>query len=74
MVDCFMPVPLHCLAFLFALQRSFTPNERIGWSHIRIPESVMNGETVEESYPLSGKQGDDKEGTINLVLSLTVSP
>jgi len=32
----------------------------------------MKGETVDDWYPLSGKLGEEKEGTINLVLSFTV--
>jgi hypothetical protein len=48
-------------------------DELIAWAKIPIPSSVMKGETHEDWFPLSGKQGEDKEGMINLVLSYTVS-
>lgn len=47
-------------------------DELIAWSKIPIPASVMKGETHEDWFPLSGKQGEDKEGMINLVLSYSV--
>jgi len=54
------------------VQRSFTMDDRVAWTHVSIPERVMKGETVDDWYPLSGKLGEEKEGTINLVLSYTV--
>jgi len=52
---------------------SFSENELIAWAKIPIPPEVMNGETKEGWFELSGKQGNGLEGMINLVLSFTVS-
>jgi len=48
-------------------------DDRIAWAHYEFNEELMNGDTVEEWISLSGKQGDDKEGVINVILSFTVS-
>lgn len=50
---------------------SFKMDELIAWCEIKIPESVLAGETHEEWYPLSGKQGEGLEGAIDIVLSFT---
>jgi toll-interacting protein len=47
-------------------------DELIAWAEIKIPEAVIEkGETHEDWYVLSGKNGDNKEGMIDLVLSFT---
>ncbi|XP_014216628.1 toll-interacting protein [Copidosoma floridanum] len=52
---------------------SFTMDELIAWGHIDIPPQVIEkGTTYEDWYLLSGKQGDNQEGSINLVLSYQV--
>jgi hypothetical protein len=48
-------------------------DELIAWAHVPISQAVLNGETHEDWYPLSGKQGEGLEGMINLVLSYSVS-
>lgn len=54
-------------------ERSFTMDELIAWTQINIPQQIYTGETHEDWYPLSGKQGEGVEGMINLVLSYSVS-
>ena len=51
-------------------QGTFSADERIAWAHIIIPQEVLNGRTLDQWYDLNGKQGDGKEGTINIILKL----
>ena len=38
-----------------------------------IKDEVIAGDIVDDWYSLSGKQGDDKEGMINIILEYRVS-
>ncbi|BES89893.1 Hypothetical protein NTJ_02700 [Nesidiocoris tenuis] len=73
-VQCLLPQGVNTIYIEIYDECSFTVDELIAWAHIPIPQAVMNGETIEDWYPLCGKQGDGKEGLINLVLSCVSGP
>lgn len=53
-------------------ERSFTVDDKIAWTHVIIPEDVLTSTKVSnEWYPLSGRQGDNREGSVNIILSYT---
>lgn len=72
-VSSLLPPGINRIHVIIFDERSFTPDEKIAWAEIPIPQSIFNGETHEEWFPLSGKQGEGIEGTINIILSLHVS-
>ncbi|XP_045539518.1 toll-interacting protein [Papilio machaon] len=73
-IHCLLPPGVNSIYLEIYDECSFTMDELIAWTHINIPQAVLNGETHENWYPLNGKQGDGKEGMINLVLSYSVGP
>ena len=48
-------------------------DSRIAWVDVPLPENVRNGEQMDEWLPLSGKLGEEAEGTIHIVMSKKVS-
>lgn len=50
-------------------EKQFSPDEKIAWLYEPIPLEIFQGITVERWFPLSGRLGPHKEGSILLVLS-----
>ncbi|CAH0387075.1 unnamed protein product [Bemisia tabaci] len=73
-VQCFLQPGVNSISLEIYDECSFTMDELVAWAHIPIPEKVFEGVTVENWFPLSGKQGDDAEGAIYLVLSYSNAP
>ncbi|XP_050544868.1 toll-interacting protein-like isoform X2 [Daktulosphaira vitifoliae] len=53
---------------------SFKMDELIAWTTIPIPLQIFKGVTIEQWYNLTGKQGPNHEGTINIIMSYGVPP
>ncbi|XP_033337459.1 toll-interacting protein [Megalopta genalis] len=69
-IRCYLPPGVTQIYVEIYDECSFVMDELIAWGHIDIPPQVLQkGETYESWYRLSGKQGDNQEGMINLVFS-----
>lgn len=69
-IQCYLPPGVTQIYVEIYDECSFMMDELIAWAHIDIPAQVLQrGETHEDWYMLSGKQGANQEGMINLVFS-----
>jgi len=50
-------------------EKQFSLDEKIAWLHEPIPPEIFQGITVERWFPLSGRSGPQKEGSVLLVIS-----
>lgn len=68
-----LPSGVHTMYVEIYDECSFKMDELIAWTEIKISDAVLRGETHEDWYALSGKQGEGVEGMLDMVLSFTVS-
>ncbi|VDM54650.1 unnamed protein product [Angiostrongylus costaricensis] len=50
-------------------EKAFSADECVAWAHVMLPQAIFNGETIDDYYPLSGQQGEEKEGMLHLIIS-----
>jgi toll-interacting protein len=68
-LHCQLPRGIPGMHFEIFNERYLAPDNRIGWGYFEFPQEMMNGDTVEEWLPLSGPQGEEKEGVLNVILT-----
>jgi len=55
-------------------ERTFTDDERIAWVTVTLPENLRQGEVSDRWYELSGRMGEQREGSIYVIMAYTVGP
>lgn len=70
-IHCQLPAGVNKITIEIFDECNFTVDERIAWTEIGLPEQVLRGETHEDWYPLSGRQGEGVEGMVKLVFSFS---
>jgi len=71
-VQCYLPQAVDTIHLEIFDERAFAVDDRIAWTDIVISPQMLDGTTtdmIDDWYPLSGKQGEEKEGSINVVIS-----
>lgn len=51
-------------------ERAFSTDSRVAWTTIPISEEIRKGKSQDSWWPLNGKLGDEKEGSVHLQVSM----
>ncbi|XP_055332035.1 toll-interacting protein A-like [Paramacrobiotus metropolitanus] len=70
--QCYVPQGINSVYVEVFDERTFGMDERIAWGHFTIPQRVFEGDALDDWFPLSGKQGDQKEGMVEIVFSYEI--
>jgi toll-interacting protein len=71
-VQCYLPQNVDTIHLEIFDERACAVDDRIAWADIVISQQMLEGKVtdmLDDWFPLSGKQGEEKEGSINVVLS-----
>ena len=68
----YLPVGVKNISVEIYDECALTMDELVAYGQIPIPESLFRRESIDDWFQLSGKQGDNKEGSIHLILTLLV--
>ena len=72
LLRCNVPSGINSMYVEIFDERAFGTEDRIAWCHITLPDSLLNeSQIADEWYPLNGKQGEGKEGVVNVIMSFT---
>lgn len=69
-VVCLLPKGISKITIEIYDERLFTSDVLVASVVIPLPKDVFEGCCIDDWYPLSGKQGENKEGKINVIISL----
>lgn len=69
-IQCYLPAGVKQLSIEVYDECALTMDELIAFGQISIPQQVFQYQSADDWFPLSGKQGENKEGSLHLVFSL----
>lgn len=72
MIYSYLPTGVKSIGIEVYDECALTMDELIAYGQIPIPEPVFRQESVDHWFQLSGKQGENKEGSMRIIFSLLV--
>jgi len=74
-INCFLMAGARTVDAEIYDECTFSPDSLIAHTSVAIPEDVLaKGQMVDDWWPLSGQEGEDKEGLLHLILSMQPLP